>query len=243
MPGSENQPLERDVRCFEYALGTLRGEARAEFARELAHSETLQADVRFWEEQLMSLLNLKESRNPAADSWAAIEHRINTQRENPSVAAAPRRPFWSWAFSGVLATALVMVLMIGGPLPDTQPLTPNADYVAVLTDGEGRALLTALTLGRGQTLWLKWEDIVIDPDNSVQLWAVSRRDGQVRPLAVFDEPDVVSLPLSDALWRLIQDADYLLLTEEEAGGSPLDEPSSQLLARGVCVRFVDAGSG
>lgn len=241
MPGSQNQQqrLADDARCFEYALGTLTGRSREIFVRQLQFDTALQADVSFWEEQLMALQDPHKSHPPHPNTWDAIVRRINAVSHS-------RRPsrwwvFWRWAFPGSLAALLLVALITYWPLPEPSSL-PNADYVAVLTDDSGEALLTALTTGRGETMWLKWEDLVLEEDSSAQLWAVSRRDGGVRPIAVFDSPGAPSLPLSDALWRLIQDAEYLLLTEEEPGGSALDQPSSQLLARGVCVRFVDGDS-
>jgi anti-sigma-K factor RskA len=112
---------------------------------------------------------------------------------------------------------------------------PNADYVAVLTNDSGAPQLTVLTATGGAQLWLKWEAIEIADEKNLQLWAVSKRDGQIRPLGVFAQTDIQQLPLTVPQWRLIKDSSHLILTEEDVGGSPLDEPSDVILAKGVCV--------
>jgi anti-sigma-K factor RskA len=54
-------------------------------------------------------------------------------------------------------------------------------------------------------------------------------------LGVFAQADIRQLPLTVPQWRLIKDSSHLLLTEEDIGGSPLDEPSEMVVAKGVCV--------
>jgi anti-sigma-K factor RskA len=122
-------------------------------------------------------------------------------------------------------------------LPFAKNSIPNADYVAVLTARDGEAKLTALTASDGQTLWLQWQDVAVESDTSIQLWALSKRDGQIRSIAVFDSTSAKSLMLDQANLRLIKDAEKLILTSEELGGSAMDEPSENVIASGVCVRL------
>lgn len=228
--------------CFEFVLGTLRGDERTAFIQQLQNDPQLQADVRFWEEHLMAIQDKHATQfqhmpvPPSKDTWEKITRRINNLSPEVATSSPTRRTrlAWLWPVAALCATLVLAVLIVVRPAPDA---TLNADYVAVLTDSDGKALLTALTTGEGQTMWLKWNEVSLPEDASAQLWAVSRRDGEVRPIAVFEKTDVESASLSEARWRLIQDAEYLLLTEEEAGGSPLDEPSEKLLAKGVCVRL------
>lgn len=233
MPGSPDRTVAPDVRAFEYALGTLRGAERAAFERALARTPELAREVHFWEEQLMALQPSGSDRPPAPGTWERIEQRVS--------GPPPRRKRyafnWHWGAIAALLLVLALPLLFRQPDPtDSPPTAPNSDYVAVLADPEGQPRLTAMTLAGGETLWLQWETYP-ETEGSVQLWAVSRRDGQARSLAVFDDPDRRTLALDQAARRLIVDAEYLLLTEEEPGGSPLDEPSDRTLARGACVRL------
>ncbi len=234
MPGSTNRTIEPGTRAFEYALGTLRGGERQAFERAMAQNPKLALEVHQWEEQLMALQDPHADRPPAPGTWERIEQRLAGSRQRP------RRKHvflsnWGWG-GAVAALLLVLALPMVFWWPTGTPQTPNSDYVAVLADTEGQPRLTALTLQGGETLWLQWDEYP-QTEGSLQLWAVSRRDGQARSLAVFDNAERRILALDQAARRLITDAEYLLLTEEPPGGSPLDEPSDRTLARGACVRL------
>jgi anti-sigma-K factor RskA len=238
MSGNESVDLalNHDVLAFEYVTGVMRGNERATFERLLKTNEGLADQVRFWEEQLIQLSDEQEQRAPAADTWAGIQARLHTaQAPTPVV----ERKVFSWPRWSLWAMPTLAIFLLAGLLflvvPAKNSVGPNADYVAVLTDTKGAARLTVLTATKGTALWLKWDDLKISPSKNVQLWAVSKRDGQIRPLGVFAQTNVAQVELSTANWRLIKDAESLLLTEEDVGGSAIDEPSDVILAKGVCV--------
>lgn len=234
MSGSKtpNSPLDDKMLAFEYVTGVLRGAERDEFKQRLSSDPLLQVEVSFWEEQLMSLSDEQQGIKPDSNVWHGIEARLQ-QQTRPTV-ASPSRFGWLWpgisAFASVMLAVCVWLLLAQDPLQQ-----PNADYVAVLTDDAGAPQLTVLTATGGAQLWLKWEAVDIADDKNLQLWAVSKRDGQIRPLGVFAQTDIQQLPLTVPQWRLIKDSSHLILTEEDVGGSPLDEPSEVVLAKGVCV--------
>ena len=240
MSGSEttDSALGEGHPAFDYVTGVMRGDERRAFEQRLVGDERLQADVRFWEEQLMSLSDMHEHITPDPQVWAAIQKRIG---QNESAEVKPGRSGvhekgFSWLWPGFSAAASLMLAVCIWLLLARAPLDqPNADYVAVLTDTQGIPQLTVLTATGGEQLWLKWENVKIPEDKNLQLWAISKRDGQIRPLGVFAQTDIKELPLAEAHWRLIKDASHLILTEEDVGGSPLDEPSDILLAKGACV--------
>ncbi len=219
--------------AFDYVSGVLRGAERRHFEQLLTTDESLQARTRFWEEQLMHLTDQQEGITPDPKVWVGIEARVQKQR-GISTEPAKRRFAWLWpgvsAFASLMLAVCIWLLVARAPLDH-----PNADYVAVLTDPAGTPQLTVLTATGGEQLWLKWENIKIADDKNLQLWAISKRDGQIRPLGVFAQTDSVKLPLNTVNWRLIKDASHLILTEEDIGGSPLDEPSDHILAKGACV--------
>jgi anti-sigma-K factor RskA len=111
--------------------------------------------------------------------------------------------------------------------------------VAVLLDDSDVPILTALTASDGNTLWLKWEKWQTPKDHSLQLWAKSRRDGQIRPLLVFGNRELKEVKLDEATLRLIKDSSHLIITQEEVGGSSLDEPSDMIIAKGICIRLAE----
>ncbi len=238
MSGNESvdSHLSHDVLAFEYVTGVLRGEERRVFERLLHTNDSLADQVRFWEEQLMQLSDETDVRKPDADLWKNIQVRLNaTTAHSESVLTS--KSIWPRWFMWAMPSLVVMVLAFSFLLfPLLKNLSgPNADYVAVLTDPQGAARLTVLTATSGKQLWLKWDSLNIAPEKNLQLWAVSKSDKQIRPLGVFAQTDIAQLELTKANWRLIKDAESLILTEEDVGGSPIDEPSDIVLAKGVCV--------
>lgn len=228
-------------RAFEYVAGTLRGRERAEFEQSLAQDEILKKEVGFWEGELIAL-NRVHARAPKPQTWENIQAKISP----PSGREEHKTPLRFslldiWRFGIPSFAAIVLMFVLFGYYPGSSVQAGLPDYIAVLTDDTGQALLTALSSQEdGRQMTLKWEDGRFDQfDNNadVQLWAISRRDGQIRPLAVFDKPGATALNLDEAAWRLVTDAQYLILTEEEEGGSAIDEPSDMLLAKGFCVRL------
>lgn len=234
MSGSKtpNSPLDDKMLAFEYVTGVLRGAERDEFKQRLSSDPLLQVEVSFWEEQLMSLSDEQQGIQPDPNVWRGIEAHLQQQKRPAE--ARPSRFAWLWpsvsAFATVMLSVCIWLLVARDPLQQ-----PNADYVAVLTDDSGAPQLTVLTATGGAQLWLKWEAVEIADDKNLQLWAVSKRDGQIRPLGVFAQTDIQQLSLTVPQWRLIKDSSHLILTEEDVGGSPLDEPSEVVLAKGVCV--------
>lgn len=62
-----------DLLAAEFVLGTLDGEARARFSRDLAADDALQGAVRDWERRLAPLADDEAPVPPRPDVWAAIE--------------------------------------------------------------------------------------------------------------------------------------------------------------------------
>lgn len=240
--------------AFEYVLGTLRDDERLAFEKMLLQDCALQEAVRYWEQQLSPLNSIAEEVPPDPKVWQGIQQQIHGASITPtSSGQLSRREWWQWVNGWRLATIASLLLVGLLSFQIFQPSsTMNADYVAVLTDPSGSARLTALTATDGETLWLRWEEFDIPDDQSVQLWAVSRRDGQSRSLAVFSREDSLTdgpvssgdegflppqLTLNEAGLRLIRDSSHLIITQEELGGSAIDEPSEDVIAKGVCVRL------
>ena len=233
-----SEASEQSSLAFEYVSGTLRGQERKDFESQLAegaNKQALQKLVAFWEEQLMDLQPFDE-KHPSPTVWKQLSAQINVENTRPTTHGKDTlwSRIWQSATPAFAAIALMLAVFIFMPNTQTQP---NTDYVAVLTDESGRALVTALTATEDKNMWLKWEIDTLPKGSSAQIWAISKRDGQTRPIAVLANAHVNKVSLDEATWRLITDAEFLVMTEEEPGGSAIDEPSEKLLAKGFCVRF------
>ncbi len=246
MSGSENggEPLEHKTLAFEYVTGSLSPDEKRDVRARLNSDQQLQEEVRFWEQQLMNI-HPDEERPPHANTWNNISDAI-TPKTRPTAVSAPEpvlfdwKALLQWGSPTIAAVALMLVLFgyyPGATGPNNTSTAGATDYVAVLTDADGRAQLTAISAANEKNMRLKWEARDLKPDTNMQLWAISKRDGEARPITIFTDTSVKQLPLDTAQWRLVTDADFLLLTEEEPGGSAIDEPSDIQIAKGVCVRF------
>ena len=232
MSRSDTELLTQEGMAFEYVIGVMRGTERKSFEAALQQNASLQAQVQFWEEQLINLSDTASARNPHPKTWTGIEQRIQQ-----SLTSTTRPSRWiTWMGLGVpslLTAVLVSCLFLF--LPQHKQSIPNSDYVAVLINIKGEPLLTALTESSNNVMWLKWEKITITPNKNLQLWAISKRDGQTRPIKVFEQTDTGQLALPKGSLHLVKEAASLILTEEDSGGSALDEPSDIILAKGACV--------
>ena len=237
MNGQTPDNASREQLAFDYVTGVMRGSERKAFASQLQRDADLQDKVHFWEEELIAMSDSNEQRPINPNTWQAIEKQLAVSMQKTT--ASPGRSWWkiNWLPAASVALSLLMLCLVI-LLPAQKSSAPNTDYVAVLTNTKGAPLLTALTGTSAKTLWLKWEGLTISPDKNLQLWAVSRNDGQIRSLAVFKSLGQHQLALTDTHMHLIRDAAFLWLTEEETGGSATDEPSEKILAKGACV-FLD----
>ncbi len=234
-----------DGQAFEYVLGTLRGAERDAFTERLRHDDKLAAQVRYWEETVTPAADKLPELAPAPATLQNIQSTLNN-RHNRRAQSQPES-FWQKLLPWKTATAIAFCLLfvVSGVLVTNLATPPgqtlNAAYVAVLVDESDKPVVTALTASDGSTLWLKWENYEVPDDHSLQLWSQSRRDGEIRPLAVFSGAEKNTIALDQANWRLIKDSSHLFITREEVGGSPIDEPSEQVIATGVCIRLDKAG--
>lgn len=238
-----NERTNNETLAFEYVLGTLEGNEREAFIAKIRSDEALLNEVRYWESALMpSLDNLPQlDPNPATFSKikASIDSRIMRPNENKPLS------FWEKLLPWKMATASTMVLLLllstlllnNSMQLNESVSSPNADYVAVLVDGDNNPVVTALAVSNGGPLWLKWENWSARPGYRLQLWSQSREDGEIHPILVFDGEQPQEMPLDKASWRLIKGSSHLLITQEAIDSPPVDKPSELIVAKGICIRL------
>jgi anti-sigma-K factor RskA len=229
-----------DSWAFDYVTGNLRGPKRWLFQQWLVRSKNLQWHVNFWQEQLLPLNFTGQERIPEPDVWQVISQKISPKP------VRTRLLEWPSAITGTLVGGLLMAALLLPLWP-----APAPDYLAVLSAVQTNASspreqtnavwLTAKSYSVSsnsdvQRLTLEWHQA--QPNNTVEIWAQSKRDGQLRSIAVL-EPNANRSPieLDSARWRLITDAAHLVLSLEEPGGSAIGEPSDVILAKGPCIRL------
>jgi anti-sigma-K factor RskA len=113
----------REALAAEFALGTLRGRARARFQSMMASDRALGEIVARWESAINPLARGVAPIDPPARVWRSIDARVSPQRP-------PVSSYWrSFAMvSGGVATVLLAFLLWTFAGSNTEP-----DFVAVLT--------------------------------------------------------------------------------------------------------------
>jgi len=231
----------------QFVLGSLSYRVQKRVLSLCKNNTLLEQRIDFWQEKLVVLdLNTSELQ-PEESTWAAIADAVNI----PNKKAQPEKidnSFYSllstWFSIPIyrLATGFSVVCLMLISMIFVNPLSSKVDqlsYVAVLTAQDGNAHLVATTYGESKKLVV---NIVNAPKiakgESLELWVISKTDAQARSLGVIPQnKDLIEQQLTQAQWRLIKDSESLIVTIEEAGGSPIGEPSEFIVSQGLCVRL------
>lgn len=243
-----------------YVLGTLseRVTQRINQLRGRFDYRELDQRIQNWEQKLAPLNNDVPELAPKLQTWQYIEAQVQqssrlmdvmqdtTETEMSGLTGLIGHWFdqlglrfyqFTTAFS-VLCVLILGMVMGMNALQQTDDIG-SLSYVAVLSDAQQTPSVVASTYGESQLLML---DIVglpdLAPDQTFELWVTSKTDFQTRSLGEIPaNVDSLSRTLTVAEWRLIKDSDSLLITIEEAGGSPIGEPMGDVVSQGACVQL------
>lgn len=241
-----HKPELQERLAAEYALGTLRGRARARLERAMREDATLARAVADWEDRLAPLASAVPAVQPPARLWRAIEARL----------PAARRGLWEnlafWRGLGLAASGAAAVLVAAiatlqppAPVPAPAPVVlkvPSTEmaeiYLAVLSDPKTQTpLLLASVNYRSDLLQVR----TLDPSirvagKDLELWALPA--GQApRSLGVVGTAERATLRLAAAAERSLAGVPALAVSLEPKGGSPTGAPTGPVLAAGPCVKF------
>ena len=184
-----------------------------------------------------SVVEIPEIKHKKPSVWSMFTRFILAQKSGNNLG--------QWGLTPAFSLVLVCLLSFVG-YQASQPNT-TADplsYVAVLTDDNQSAHLVASTYGESKKLIVNMvAQQKIDDEQSLELWVISKTDGEARSLGVLPTHQPLhEQQLSNAQWRLIKDSHSLMVTVEELGGSAIGEPSELIVSRGLCVRLKEWGN-
>ena len=217
----------------EYALGTLRGRARARFEAIARSDAEVDSIRRQWEAAFAPFAQRVPAVEPPARVWRRIEERIAVRSAGRGTAAS--LAFWRsfGLVAGGLATVLLAAFLYlqSGPRPGAEPA-----MLAVLTSpapaNEARMVITFIA---PDTLHVRnyrpWKSVE-DEGKGLELWVLPK-EGAARSLGMI--PNVkgemkMKMPMDDA--RLLN-ANALALSAEPKGGSPTRQPTGRVLCSGA----------
>ena len=241
-----NKPALQERLAAEYALGTLRGRARARLAREMREDAALARAVAEWESRLAPLADAVPAAQPPARVWRAIEARLPAARAGLWESLA----FWrglGLAASGAAAVLLAAVATLSPqpPVPAPAPVVlkvPSTEmaevYLAVLSDPKTqKPLLLASANHRSDRLQVRTLDPSIRVSGKdLELWALPAGKPP-RSLGVVGATERATVQLASVSERSLADVPALALSLEPKGGSPTGAPTGPVLAAGPCVKF------
>jgi anti-sigma-K factor RskA len=228
----KNKPELQERLAAEYALGTLRGAARARFKRWMREDGALARAVTEWENRLAPMAQAVAGRRPPARVWNEIEARLG--------AAPPSRRAFLWKGLGLVAGGAAAGVAAMAILPLLQ--RPAAGYIALLSDPRTQKPVLMVTARRNDTeLQIRTLDPAIQvADASLELWALPK-GGKPRSLGLISDSDRPGfnrpvLRMDADADKTLSDVPMLAVSLEPHGGSPSGAPTGPVLYSGPCVR-------
>lgn len=210
----------------DYVCGSMRGGARRRFVAMMASHAALRQEVSDWEDKIYPLAWALPERQPPARVWRAVQARIRGPgRAHP----------WGWRglnlwrlASGVLACALVAVVVVDRPRPGPETPVAGASWLAVLQTPQAQALAAVRTLPDGAVRIQPLQDLnTVAAGRTLELWALP--PGQPpRSLGLLAMQGVTTLSWPAGLAGVQQ----LAVSLEPPGGSPTGQPTGPVVLSG-----------
>ena len=229
----KNKPELHERLAAEYALGTLRGQARTRLRRWMQEDAGIARAVSEWEARLAPLAQTVAPKRPPARLWRDIEARLG-----PPNPAKDRRAFWRAL--GLVASGAAAALVFMTVLLTLQK--PESGYVALLSDQRTQKPALIVSARRDATeLRVRTLDPAIQvSDASLELWALPK-GGKPKSLGLIfdgDKPGAnrAVLRLAAAADKTLSDVPMLAVSLEPRGGSPTGAPTGPVLYSGPCVK-------
>ena len=229
---------ERQDQAGEYVLGTLTAEERAAFERVLVSDPALQAQVRFWEAQMISLTDMIPEVAPSARVWRNIERAIGPETVPVAPTAANddlrllRRSRARWR--GIAATAGAIAAGLGLFVGLGRFEQPGASYLAVVNRGGELPALVVAVDTRAGLVTVRSLAAERPANRSLQLWYIAAAGGAPRSLGLVDQPRRQE-PLP-AVARGDLAGGTIAVSVEPEGGSTTGGPTGPVIYSGKLIQ-------
>ncbi len=202
-----------------YALGTLRGPARARFGRLCQHNSAASAAVQRWEDRLIYLLPVVAPVAPSPQVWARIAQRIQSR----PVDSKRGTGWWRWMAAGALALSLVVGISI-------RLLNPPLQTVAALGDDRSHPLWSVARSGDSGSLTIRaLQDVRGNAQRAYELWALPRDGKPPVSLGLLPRTGSIERTLSTTQRLALLASSKVAVSLEPPGGSPSGQPTGPIL--------------
>jgi anti-sigma-K factor RskA len=226
-----NKPALQERLAAEYALGTLRGPARARFRRWMREDAALARAAAEWEARLAPMAQAVAPVRPPRRVWDEIQARLG-----PAGGPARERGGF-WRMFALMATGAAAALVFMTVLLPLQQPAKGGEYVAVLSDPKTQKPVMLVSAGRRDAaLRVKMLDPSILPsDASLEIWALPK-DGKPRSLGLVPPGPLGTVQLAALADKTLSDVPALAISLEPRGGSPTGAPTGPVLYSGPCLK-------
>ena len=235
---------ERSASAGEYVLGTASADARAAFEREMQRDPAMLAEVYFWQDRLLGLMNRIAPAEPRSSLWPAIARQLAppTVARADAVSPAANDPVWQrlkrwqWIGSGALAASVVLATVLGIKTL-APPTEPAPRFLAVLqAPGDGATGWIVEATRGGQVRLIPAGPMAAVPaGKSLQFW--TKPEGAAGPtsLGLVEAGRTTALPA--ARLPAVDEKQLFEVTLEAQGGSTFGRPTGPILFVGRTVRM------
>jgi len=223
-----------DALAAQYALGTLRGQARDRFTKVARSDPVVAAAAHAWETSLASLAEAVPAVAPPPRVWTGIAARLGLRGAGQAgLSWWQRLGFWRGFALASFAAALVLSLvqlMSPAVLPAESLVVvlagPDARPALIATATRGDAMLTVKAVG----------DVRPAAGRAFELWALPE-GGAPKSLGVLPPVGVAKVALPAPSGEALARVPALAVSLEPPGGSPTGQPTGPVLYTGKVERF------
>lgn len=220
-------PELRDKLAAEYALGTLRGAARAHFRRLMKYDPALRRTVTEWENRIYPMTEATAEVEPPARVWNAIQANL----------AGTEFSLGFWRTLGLFSSGLALALLL------YQGLTQHPEtlsYMALLNDQKSQQPVLMVSAVRNSP---KLKIKVLAPqtiaaDKALELWALPAAQNEPpKSLGLVAASGITTLQLPQAADQQLVGVPALAVSLEPKGGSPTGLPTGPVLYVGKWLKM------
>lgn len=211
----------RDALAAEYALGTLRGAARARFVRWMTGDADLVSRVHFWEQALQPMADGIAPVTPPNRVWQGISERLAFTHR------AKSRLNWiggAWATAALVL--IVTSVLLWGPVREQFLFDP--DIKVALADKNQIAIWwVEIDYDSDRLVVSSLRDTEVATDKSLELWLL--RAGDLAPISLGLLPTQKGKAIKVSSPIPIRGGSGVAVSLEPSGGSPTGLPTGPVL--------------
>ena len=215
----------------QYALGTLRGAARARFERLCKQLPAAQNAVQRWEDRLQGMASQIEPVKPPAAVWQNVQTRLgmNRREERAGVTGWWQRMQLGLA-AGMAAAAVGIVTWLVLNIQSTAPLATFADQQ------QATQWSIEANKDRSELVITRVAATALEAQRDYELWALPDSGSAPVSLGLLPKSGKGELRLSAAQRQALAGASKVAISLEPVGGSPTGAPTGPVLFATEVIR-------